>query len=138
MERGVDGAGQGLMGWPRRWAARALLAGLGAVALAGCSDRLLDTGAFDYVLGGGPPPDEPGLIRPMTGENKEYPNLATVPPRPTDIRPLSERQADIESLRRIRERNRDTAQTVREDPRLPVQPMAVPPPAVVTPGQPGG
>jgi hypothetical protein len=123
---------------PRRGAAAALAAALAVLALPGCSDRMLDTGTFGYVLGGGPPPDEPSLIRPMTGENKEYPNLSTVPPRPTDIRPLAERQADVERLQRIREQNRGTARTVREDPRLPVQPMAVPPPAVVTPGQPGG
>lgn len=138
MARCIDGAGQGMIRRAWRSAALALAVALAAGPLAGCSDRMLDAGPIGYVTGDAPPPDEPGLIRPMTGENREYPNLGTVPPRPTDIRSLTERQADIESLRRVRERNRDAAQTVREDPRLPVQPMAVPPPAVITPGQSGG
>lgn len=136
MARGIDREGRGKFRRAGRGAALALIVALVAGPLGGCSDRMLDTGAYGYVLGDGPPPDEPSLIRPMTGEKREYPNLATVPPRPTDIRPLTERQADIESLRRVRDRNRGVAQTVREDPRLPVQPMAVPPPAVITPGQP--
>lgn len=136
MADGMDRAGRGMVRRAGRGAALALVMVLGAGSLAGCSDRMLDAGPIGYVTGDGPPPDEPGLIRPMTGENREYPHLGTVPPRPTDIRPLAERQADIERLRQVRDRNRGVAQTVREDPRLPVQPMAVPPPAVITPGQP--
>ncbi len=141
MARGIDSAERGKFRRAGRGAALALIVALVAGPLGGCSDRMLDTGPYGYLLGDGPPPDEPGLIRPMTGEKRDYPNLATVPPRPTDIRPLTERQADIESLRQVRDRNRGAAQAVREDPRLPVQPMAVqpmavPPPAVITPGQP--
>lgn len=112
-----------------------------ALAAAGCSDRMLDTGAFRYVTGDAPPPPAPGPVRSMTGEDTMWPNLATVPPRPTDIPSLEQRRADLERLRQSRADNRDAARSVREDPRLPVQPVPVepvpvPPPANLTPGKP--
>lgn len=105
------------------------------VVLSGCSDRMLDAGAFSYVIGNGPPPDEPTPIRSMTGVETAYPNLSTVPPRPTDIPSLEQRQSDMQALERSRAANRNAAQTVREDPRLPVEPLPVPPPPKVTPGR---
>lgn len=123
-------------GTARRWGLAAALVGVVAgPMLAGCSDRMLDTGAFGYVTGDGPPPDAPTTIRPMTGEKQTYPNLATVPPRPTDVPTLQQREQDIEMLQRTRNANQDRARTVREDDRLPVQPVPVPPPADITPGK---
>lgn len=108
--------------------------------LAGCNDRMLDTGPMNYVFGGGPPPDTPTLIRPMTGENRTYGNLATVPPRPTDIPSLQQREADMRALETSRSTNREAADTLRGDPRVPiapapVTPVPVPPPADVVPGR---
>lgn len=111
----------------------ALLAAM--AGLAGCTDRMLDTGPMNYLIGGGPPPDTPTLIRPMTGENRTYGNLATVPPRPTDIPTLQQREADMKALETSRSTNREAADALRGDARVPVTPVPVPPPADVVPGR---
>jgi len=99
-----------------------------ALSLAACSERVLDTGVVGSITGEpSPVSDNPSPIRGLSGENKEYPNLATVPPRPTDLRTQAERQQDLDRLAK----DRDEAKK-----RLPT-PAAVPPKPDITPGKPG-
>src|SRR3954463_2020478 len=68
------------------------------MGVAGCADSpVLD------LLGGGAglPPEgaEQGLIRRATDENKTWPNLASVPPRPTVFSKPAERQALMDRLK---------------------------------------
>jgi hypothetical protein len=93
------------------------------LALAGCSDRTLDTGVVGSVFGGGPPPDAPSPIRTMSGERTDYPNLATVPPRPTDVPTLEQRQKDMTALEQERASARSTAKALEEK----YKPVPVPP-----------
>ncbi len=103
------------------------------LALAGCSDRVLDTGLVGAVTGEGAPPDAPSPVRGMSGEKTSYPNLATVPGRPTDVPSVAQRQKDIATLEQERAQARGTARALEEK----YKPVAVPPPARVTPGKSG-
>ncbi len=101
-------------------------AALVAMTLSACSDRVLDTGLMGAVLGNDPPvKDDTTLIRGLKGENKEYPNLGTVPPRPTDVRTEAQRQEELDRLAQ----DRDTAKKM-----LPT-PTDVPPPPNLVPGK---
>lgn len=110
-----------------------LLGGMGAVVwaallLSACSDRTLDTGVIGSITGAPSPiSDNPSPIRGLSGENKEYPNLGSVPPRPTDLRTEAERQKDLNRLAQ----DRDSAKK-----RLPT-PAAVPAKPTITPGKQG-
>jgi len=115
------------LGWPAVAAAAALL------ALAGCSDRTLDTGVIGSVFGGGPPPDAPSPVRGMSGEKTTYPNLATVPGRPTDVPPVAQREKDITALEQERAQARSTAKALEDK----YKPVPVPPKPKVTPGKGG-
>ncbi|AIB11893.1 hypothetical protein ABAZ39_07745 [Azospirillum argentinense] len=95
------------------------------LALPACSDRVLDTGLVGAVTGRDVPSQE-SPVRGMSGQSREYPNLGTVPPRPTDLRTEAQRQQDLDRLAQ----DRAAAKTM-----LPT-PMDVPPPPDITPGQP--
>ena len=126
---GRDLSSKGLSG-------RALAVGGGLAALlllGGCSNRVLDNGLVGSVFGGGPPPDAPTPIRGMTGESTGYPNLATVPPRPTDVPTPEQRAKDLKALEQERAQARSTARTLEEK----YKPLPVPPKPAVTPGKPG-
>ncbi|WP_448203495.1 hypothetical protein [Azospirillum sp. sgz302134] len=89
---------------------------------------MLDTGLLGAVTGEDKPvKDDTTLIRGLSGENKEYPNLGTVPPRPTDIRTEAQRQQELDKLAK----DRDEAKKM-----LPT-PAEVPPKPEITPGKPG-
>jgi hypothetical protein len=110
----------------------AILVG-GAVAggLGGCAgDAMLDIGLPGYAMGHEGPvsPDTP--VRPMVATGKPWPNLASVPDRPTDVPPLAERRGDMERLARDRDIARATARQIEES--LP-QPLPVPQPPALTP-----
>lgn len=115
----------------RRGLIVAALARLGAVAwvalaLPACSDRVLDTGLLGAVTGADSPvSDDATLIRGLTGENREYPNLGTVPPRPTGLRTEAERQEELDRLAEDRAAAKKMLPT----------PADVPPPPDVTPGR---
>ncbi|WP_158045749.1 hypothetical protein [Skermanella pratensis] len=111
--------------WPfarRLLAAAALVAGT-----AGCANNpVLD------LLGGGSglPPEgaEQGLIRRATDEDKTWPNLASVPPRPTAFSKPAERQALMDRLKV--ERGEDVASGAELDARAPVAPARQAPPTL--------
>lgn len=110
----ANGAGRGFMA----------VGGLAALlALAGCGDRVLDTGLVGAVFGGGPPPDAPTPIRGMTGEKTSYPNLATVPPRPTDITTQQQVDKDLSALEKERAQARAAAKELEEK----YKPLPMPP-----------
>jgi hypothetical protein len=97
------------------------------VSVAGCADSpVLD------LLGGGAglPPEgaEQGLIRRATDENKTWPNLASVPPRPTVFSKPAERQALMDRLKV--ERGEDVAVGADLDARAPVAPARQAPPSL--------
>ncbi len=96
------------------------------LALSACSDRVLDTGLIGAVTGRDVPGDE-SPVRGLSGQNREYPNLGTVPPRPTDLRTETQRQQDLDRLSQDREAAKKMLPT----------PMEVPPPPAITPGKPG-
>ncbi len=53
-----------------------------ALALGGCSDRVLETGiGWDYLFGE-PRDAPPSPVRRMAGDDETYPSLGSVPPRP--------------------------------------------------------
>lgn len=93
------------------------------LALGGCGDRVLDTGLVGSVFGGDPPPDAPSPVRGMSGENRTYPNLATVPPRPTDVPSVEQRQKDMTALEQERAQARAAAKELDER----YKPVPVPP-----------
>ncbi len=97
------------------------------VSVAGCADSpVLD------LLGGGAglPPEgaEQGLVRRATDENKTWPNLASVPPRPTVFSKPAERQALMDRLKV--ERGEDVAAGADLDARAPVAPARQAPPSL--------
>jgi hypothetical protein len=125
---------------PHLWSASGRIAAVLALqAAAGCADSRL----IDRTLGGGAElpaaTSEPDLIRRATGENTEWPNLASVPPRPEDYRTPAERQALLDRLRSDRRVSieagtdlnaRAPVAPARQSPRnLPAMGGAVPPPA---------
>lgn len=95
------------------------------LGLSACSNHVLDTGLVGAVIGRDVPSQE-APVRGMSGENREYPNLGTVPPRPTDLRTDAQRQQDLDRLAQDREAAKKMLPT----------PMDVPPPPDITPGQP--
>ena len=115
------------LGWRAGAAAVALL------ALGACSDRTLDTGVVGSVFGGSPPPEAPSPVRGMTGERTSYPNLATVPGRPTDVPPVAQRQKDITALEQERAQARSTAKALEDR----YKPVPVPPQPKIAPGRSG-
>src|SRR3954454_8209287 len=97
------------------------------MGVAGCADSpVLD------LLGGGAglPPEgaEQGLIRRATDENKTWPNLASVPPRPTVFSKPAARQALMDRLKV--ERGEDVAAGADLDTRAPVAPARQAPPSI--------
>jgi hypothetical protein len=105
---------------------RAILAAAACTAgLAGCSNSFVDQGPVNYVFGGGPPPDEPTEIRGLANAPGDYPKLGTVPPRPTDIPSVAQRQSDMDRLAGARQANRAAEQQLRA---AGPAPMDVPPP----------
>ena len=113
---------------PRRAAAWRLMAAAALLAgTAGCANSpVLD------LLGGGAglPPEgaEQGLIRRATDEDKTWPNLASVPPRPTAFSKPAERQALLDRLKV--ERGEDLASGADLEARAPVAPARQAPPTL--------
>ncbi|HEY0832422.1 MAG TPA: hypothetical protein VGE72_00825 [Azospirillum sp.] len=116
-----------------RCGAISVAAMLGALLLAGCSERTLDTGLVGAFTGDNPPPGAPSPIRPMSGEKTDYPNLATVPPRPTDLSTEQQRQAQMKSLEQDRSALRARKKALEDQ----YKPLTAPPKPKVTPGRQG-
>ncbi|CAO3434124.1 hypothetical protein [Azospirillum endophyticum] len=108
------------------------------LGLSACSDRMLDTGPLGYVTGEpSPVSDNSSPIRSMTGERDDYPNLGTVPPRPTDLTTEAQRQQDMDRLAQDRaasRRTREQTEAIQVPAPLPT-PMAVPPKPDLRPGR---
>lgn len=103
------------------------IAGVLVVSVTACSDRALDTGVISSFMGARSVADTTTTpVRRIGDGDRPYPNLASVPPRPTDLRTDADRQADREALKR----DRDSAKT-----HLP-NVMDVPPAPVLRPGIP--
>lgn len=103
------------------------------LALAGCSDQLVDVGPIG-TLRGETVQDSGSPVRRIDGEKQTYPYLGTVPARPTDLPSPDAIQADITKLENTRSANRKAAQTVIDDPRI-KKPLAVPPKPKLEPGK---
>jgi hypothetical protein len=115
------------------WWSGAALVTVALLALSGCSNRTLDTGVVGSVFGDGLPPDAPTPVRGLSGEKKTYPNLATVPARPTDVPTVAQREKDVTALEQERAQARSTAKALEDK----YKPVAVPPKPKVTPGKSG-
>lgn len=118
-------------GWGRTVSAVAAACGL--LLLAGCSERTLDTGLVGSVTGDNPPPSAPSPIRTMSGEKAEYPNLATVPARPTDLSTEKQRAAQMKSLEQDRTRSLARKKALEDQ----YKPLEAPPKPKITPGKAG-
>lgn len=107
---------------------------LAASLLGGCSDRVLDHGVIGALTGEATPGDGPSPVRRMGGGEAEFPNLATVPPRPTDFSTPRQRRQDMESLAR----DRADAQGLQRAAGIEgvPAPLEVPPPPNLRPGAP--
>lgn len=114
-------------------AARAAAVACGLLLLAGCSERTLDTGLVGAVTGDNPPPSAPSPIRTMSGEKAEYPNLATVPARPTDLSTEKQRDAQMKSLEKDRAGSLARKKALEDQ----YKPLAAPPKPKITPGKQG-
>lgn len=119
---------------PARLRPAALVGLLLSGVLAGCSDRVLDTGlTLDTVIGDLPPEAPPGApIRRITGADTSWPNLATVPPRPRDVPTAGSRQEDMTRLAGDRETGFIAGEGLR-DLNPPLSPLPVPPPVDLGP-----
>ncbi|KAA0579075.1 hypothetical protein FZ983_17290 [Azospirillum sp. B21] len=106
--------------------------------LSACSDRALDTGLLGAVTGQpSPVSDNTSPIRGMSGERTEYPNLGTVPPRPTDLTTEAQRQEAMDRLAQDRaasRRTKEQTEAIQVPEPLPT-PMAVPPRPDLRPGR---
>jgi hypothetical protein len=112
--------------------ASVLALGILALGASGCADSAV----LDMVGGGaGLPPEgaEQGLIQRATDEDKTWPNLATVPPRPSAFTKPAERQALMDRLK-VERADSDVARE-ELDTRAPV-PSAVAPPRQAPPSIP--
>ena len=105
-----------------------------AASLAGCGDRMLDSGPINYVFGGGPPEDAASPVRGLSNETRPYPNLGTVPPRPKDVPTQAQIDADMKRLSQARGRNRAAGDALKAVPGAPA-PLEAPPPPNLTPGR---
>lgn len=105
-----------------------------AAPLAGCGDRMLDSGPINYVFGGGPPEDAPSPVRGLSNEARPYPNLASVPPRPTNLPTQAQIDADVKRLTQARGENRAAGDALQAVPGAPT-PLEAPPPPNLTPGR---
>lgn len=137
MVTGSQGNGRGIAATGRAFGA--LIVAIPMVfGLSACSDRMLDTGPLGAITGEpSPVSDNSSPIRSMTGERSEYPNLGTVPPRPTDLTTEAQRQQAMDRLAEDRAASRRTrAQTeaIQVPDPLPT-PMAVPPKPDLRPGK---
>lgn len=89
-----------------RLAVGCVLTGVALLLLAGCGDRILETGlGIEYFFGDEKPPIASPVAR-ITETDTTYPNLAQVPPRPITALPEAERP----TLRTALERDLATGQ----------------------------
>ena len=105
----------------------AMLALVMTMGVSGCADSPV----LDLIGGGaGLPPEgaEEGLIRRATDEDKTWPNLASVPPRPTAFSKPAERQALMDRLKI--EQAEYVAAGAELDARAPVAPARQAPPTL--------
>lgn len=119
---------------------------LAALLLAGCSDRLLDTGAsLAYFADSSSSaataspttavtaPPQPSPIRRIadndSSQDTSWPNLSSVPQRPIDIPSLRKRTRTLDDLARERALNQDSAAALRAIPSPPDLGTIASPPA---------
>lgn len=105
-----------------------------ATPLSGCGDRMIDAGPVNYMFGNAPPADAPSPVRGLSNEARPYPNLATVPPRPTNVPTQAQIDADMKRLSQARGRNRAAGDALQAIPGAPA-PLEAPPPPNLTPGR---
>lgn len=103
------------------------------LALAGCSNQLVDVGPIG-MLKGDAVQDSGSPVKRISDEKETYPSLGTVPDRPTDVTKPEDVQAEISKLEKARLDNRKIGQKVIDDPRI-KQPAAVPPKPKLEPGK---
>ncbi|WP_185910028.1 hypothetical protein [Azospirillum doebereinerae] len=102
--------------------------------LPACSERSLDTGLLGSVTGEPSPiSDNPSPVRAMSGERTGYPNLGSVPPRPTGLTTEAQRQTQMDKLAGDRAESRRRKAATEAIP-MP-EPLAVPPPPNLQPGK---
>ncbi|WP_247876041.1 hypothetical protein [Azospirillum sp. TSH100] len=95
---------------------------------------MLDTGPLGAVLGDpSPVSDNSSPVRGMSGNNDEYPNLGTVPPRPTDLTTEAQRQQAMDRLAQDRAASRRTREQT-EAIQVP-EPLPIPPKPDLRPGK---
>lgn len=108
-------------------------AALAVLVLGGCGERVYDVGLTGAIMGENLETTPNSPVRRMSGAKTDYPNLATVPARPTDVPTEQARQADMDALAKTRDTNKAAGQALKQDPRLP-EPAAVPPKPDLRPG----
>ncbi len=124
--RGMAKGGNG-MGMALRTLGMLAVAVPAILGLPACSERALDTGLLGSVTGEpSPVGDRSPQIRAMTGERTDYPNLASVPPRPTGLSTEAQRQTQMDKLAEDRSRSRKRKAATEAIP-MPT-PLPVPPP----------
>ena len=103
-----------------------------ALALAGCDDRVLDTGFGYRYLSGEAAPESPreSPVRRMSGADPSYPSLYSVPDRPPPPPGPAERRAQMDRLAADRE-----AARAAEDALKAVAPPPLEPPNPPTAGR---
>jgi len=108
---------------------RALLPTATLLLLAGCGDRILETGlGYDYFFGDERPPIQSPVSR-ISETDPTYPNLALVPPRPRSAVSPAERSTLKASL----ESDLTTGGTYGDYLRGDIPPPKAPPPVEITP-----
>ncbi|PWC81743.1 hypothetical protein TSH100_26300 [Azospirillum sp. TSH100] len=133
MVTGSQGNGRGIAGAGRAFGALAVALPM-VFGLSACSDRMLDTGPLGAVLGDpSPVSDNSSPVRGMSGNNDEYPNLGTVPPRPTDLTTEAQRQQAMDRLAQDRAASRRTREQT-EAIQVP-EPLPIPPKPDLRPGK---
>ncbi len=75
--------------------------------LSACGETASFGGVFGSVFGGAPTvSDNPSPIRALSEERTEYPNLGSVPPRPTGLSTEAQRQVQMDKLSQDRAASR--------------------------------
>jgi hypothetical protein len=104
---------------------------LATTLLGGCSNRMIDHGPMSIFSSQPMPGDSPSPVRSLSNGPAAYPNLASVPPRPTDFSTPEQRLQDLESL----SGDRAAAHDLQRAAGIPT-PAEVPPAPELIPGKP--
>ncbi|KAA0593242.1 hypothetical protein J2848_005353 [Azospirillum lipoferum] len=133
MVTGSQGNGRGIAAAGRAFGALAVALPM-VFGLSACSDRMLDTGPLGAITGEpSPVSDNSSPVRGMSGTNDEYPNLGTVPQRPTDLTTEAQRQQAMDRLAQDRAASRRTREQT-EAIQVP-EPLPIPPKPDLRPGK---